>query len=158
MIRPFAPADLEAVVEIANLGWREIYRMFRRTYGDELFALVVPDEATCKGEQVRGQCQRSPEGVLVAEQDGRVVGFATFRMDPQAGAGEIGNNAVHPDVKGKGVAQQLYAAILDRCRAAGLRYARVHTGLDEAHGPARRAYERAGFGIRHEEVTYFTLL
>jgi metal-dependent HD superfamily phosphatase/phosphodiesterase len=37
-------------------------------------------------------------------------------------------------------------------------YAKVGTGLDYAHARARRAYERAGFDIRHEEVTYYMKL
>jgi len=34
-------------------------------------------------------------------------------------------------------------------------YAKVQTGLDEAHAPARRAYERAGFKTRLESVAYY---
>jgi len=34
----------------------------------------------------------------------------------------------------------------------------VHTGLDYAHAAARRAYERAGFNIRHEDVDYYMKL
>ena len=58
MIRPYKPEDLEVVIGIADLAWREIYRMFRATYGDELFELLVPDEISSKGKQVRGHCER----------------------------------------------------------------------------------------------------
>jgi len=37
-------------------------------------------------------------------------------------------------------------------------YAKVRTGLDYAHARARRAYERAGFSIRHENVEYYMRL
>ena len=37
-------------------------------------------------------------------------------------------------------------------------YAKVATGLDDAHAPARRAYERAGFDIKVEDVTYYKKL
>ena len=37
-------------------------------------------------------------------------------------------------------------------------YAKVHTGLDDAHARARRAYERAGFDISHQEVNYYLKL
>ena len=47
MIRPYAPADLDT---IGNRAWRGIYTMFRQTYGDALFAAVIPDEKTSKGE------------------------------------------------------------------------------------------------------------
>jgi hypothetical protein len=39
----------------------------------------------------------------------------------------------------------MYRAALDRFRSLGLRFAHVDTGLDDAHIPARRAYEAAGF-------------
>jgi ribosomal protein S18 acetylase RimI-like enzyme len=158
MIRAYQQEDLETLVEIGNLAWRDIYRMFRECFGDELFQLQVPDPQSAKGEQIRSHCQHHPECVIVYEEAGRVVGFVTFRMDCAKGMGELGNNGVHPDVRGRGIAQELYAAALDRFRQAGLQYAKVHTGLDPAHGPARRAYEKAGFNIRHEDVEYFRKL
>ena len=158
MIRPYEPRDLEALAEIGDRAWRPIHRMFRRRYGDALFALLVPDEQTAKGEQVREHCREHPDWVLVCEEAGRVVGFATFHIHPARRIGEIGNNAVDPDVQGRGLAQQLYQAVLERFRREGLLYAKVQTGLDDAHGPARRAYERAGFDIRHETVTYYQTL
>jgi ribosomal protein S18 acetylase RimI-like enzyme len=86
------------------------------------------------------------------------VGFATFWIHAERRIGEIANNAVDPDFQGRGLAQQMYRAVLERFRREGLLYAKVQTGLDEAHAPARRAYERAGFDIRHETVTYYQKL
>lgn len=158
MIRAYRAEDLSALMNIGNQAWQDIYRMFRCCYGGELFELLTPDPDTSKGEQIRGHCEQHPDWVLVCEQDGQIKGFVTFRLDPQRGLGEIGNNAVRLDCRGQGVAQELYAAVLDRFRQTGLRYARVHTGLDTAHAPARRAYEKAGFDIRHEEVVYYQKL
>lgn len=158
MIRPYAAGDLDAVVALANAAWQDIYAMFRGQYGDELFDLLVPDASTAKGEQVRRTCQQHPDRVLVCELEGVCVGFVTFRLDAASGLGEIGNNAVKPAWRGHGIGQKMYAAALDRMRDQGMRFARVRTGLDEAHGPARRAYERAGFNIRHENVEYFMKL
>jgi ribosomal protein S18 acetylase RimI-like enzyme len=158
MIRPYAPADLPAIVDIGNMAWREIYRMLGRCYGDELFRLLVPDADSVKGEQIRAHCQSHPDWVLICEEGGLICGFVTFRLDPDRGIGEIGNNAVRPELRGQGLAQQLYAAALGQFRQAGLRFAKVHTGMDEAHAPARRAYEKAGFGLRHEDVDYYQKL
>lgn len=129
--------------------------MFRREYGEALFDLMVPDANTAKGEQVRNTCLSHPDRVLVCEQDGECVGFVTFRIDSAKGIGEIGNNAVAPAWRSRGIAQQMYAAVLELMRDRGMRFARVRTGLDEAHAPARQAYERAGFNIHHEDVDYF---
>ena len=158
MIRTYANDDLEIIADIGNRAWRGIYRMFRKAYGDELFASLVPVEETSKGEQIRAHCRRHPEWIFVCEEGGRVVGFVTFRLDVEKKIGEIGNNAVDPECGLKGIGQQMYSAVLQHFKEEGMRFAKVQTGLDEAHGPARRAYERAGFDISHEDVTYFKKL
>ena len=37
------------------------------------------------------------------------------------------------------------AAVVDELRTAGLRYAKVFTGLDKSHAPARAQYRKVGF-------------
>ncbi len=158
MIRPYKPQDLPRIMDIANRAWRGIYAMFKGRYGSELFALIVPDERTEKGGQVRRHCEAHPDQVYVCERGGRIAGFVTFRLDHEKKIGEIGNNARDPDPAAKGVGQEMYTAAFERFRAEGMLYAKVSTGLDEAHAPARRAYERAGFSISHEDVTYYMKL
>jgi ribosomal protein S18 acetylase RimI-like enzyme len=145
-------------MDIGNRAWRKIYMMFRETYGDELFQLIVPDETTSKGEQIRAHCERHPEWVFICEEEGCTVGFVIFRLDFGSKIGEIGNNAKDPDCDLKGIGQQMYKAVLEHFREHGMVYAKVHTGLDYAHAPARRAYERAGFNISHEDVDYYMKL
>jgi predicted N-acetyltransferase YhbS len=158
MIRPYTSDDLEKIATIADRAWRDIYTMFRSTYGDELFSLMVADDKTSKGEQVRAHCRQYPDWALVCEKDGRLIGFITFSLDDIKKIGRLGNNAVDPECGLKGIGQQLYAATLDYFKAKGMRFAQVQTGLDPAHAPARRAYQRAGFDISHEDVTYFKKL
>ena len=158
MIRSYRPEDLDALVGIGNRAWQPIYEMFRETYGEALFEAMVPDPSRVKGEQVRRHCEAHPDRVLVCEEGGRIVGFLTFHLDEERKIGEIGNNARDPECDAKGVGQQMYAAVLDLFRERGMRFAKVMTGLDEAHASARRAYERAGFDIRHEDVKYFMRL
>jgi ribosomal protein S18 acetylase RimI-like enzyme len=158
MIRKYKRNDLSTIMDIGNRAWREIYKMFREIYGDELFQLTVPDEATSKGEQIKAHCERHPEWVFICEEEGRVVGFVTFTLNKDRKIGTIGNNAKDPDCDLKGIGQQMYKAVLDYFREHGMIYASVHTGLDYAHAPARRAYERAGFNIRHEDVDYYMKL
>jgi len=158
MIRPYRAEDLPTIMDIGNRAWRGIYKMFRETYGDELFEVLVQDERTAKGEQIRKHCERHPEWTFVCEQQSRIVGFVTFSLDRTRNVGEIGNNAVDPDCELKGIGQQMYKAVLEHFRAQGITYAMVGTGLDHAHARARRAYERAGFNIRHEKVSYYMKL
>ena len=158
MIRKFKREDLPVIMDIGNRAWRGIYKMFRETYGDELFRLITPDETTSKGKQIKAHCERHPEWVLVCEAEGRVVGFVTFSLNTDRKIGTIGNNAKDPDCGLKGIGQEMYKAAFEYFREHGMTYASVHTGLDHAHAPARRAYERAGFNICHEDVDYYMKL
>ena len=90
MIRKYRPEDLATVMDIGNRAWSEIYVMFRETYGDELFQLIVPDEKTSKGEQIKSHCQRHPEWIFICEEETRIVGFVTFTLNKDSKIGEIG--------------------------------------------------------------------
>lgn len=155
IVRPFKPDDIEAVVEIANLSWQHIYASHREIFGDELYDTLFPEDQERKGNQVRSTCEREPEQVWICELDGKVVGFINWFIDDNKKIGEIGNNGVHPDFVGKGLGSLMYKSVLEHFREIGMCYAKVNTGLDDAHAPARRAYERMGFNIRQEFVNYY---
>ncbi len=38
MTRAYVNDDLEVIADMGDRAWRGIYRMYRRVYGDELFA------------------------------------------------------------------------------------------------------------------------
>jgi len=96
-----------------------------------------------------------PEWVHVAEVDGEIVAVVTFRLDRQCQIGTIGNNGVDPRYQGRGIGTAMYQHVLEIFRQAGMRYAEVETGLDEAAAPARRAYEKVGFRPLNTSVHYF---
>ena len=158
MVRLFRKSDLPAIMDIGNRAWRGIYKMYRESFGDELWELMAVDESTRKGMEIKEYCESNPEWVFVCEENDRIVGFVGFYMDTERKIGEIGNNAVDTECGLKGIGQQMYKAVLNYFRENGMAYAKVVTGLDYAHMPARRAYERAGFNLRHEDVTYFMKL
>jgi ribosomal protein S18 acetylase RimI-like enzyme len=158
MIRPYRPADLPVIMDIGNRAWKPIYDMYHRLRGEDLFTLITPDRETAKGSQVKHHAEHTPERILICEEGGRIVGFLTFHLDRDKGIGTIGNNAVDPACGLKGIGQQMYKGVFERFRQEGMRFAKVTTGLDDAHAPARRAYERAGFNVRQEDVTYYMKL
>jgi ribosomal protein S18 acetylase RimI-like enzyme len=158
VIRLYRNEDLPRIMEIGNKAWENIYKMFRQCYGDELFKIRVPDENIDKGLQLENYCLSFPDCVLVCEEDGKVYGFITFKIDMDKKIGEIGNNAIDPECSIKGLGQQMYKAVFEQFIVKGMTFAKVSTGLDYAHEPARKAYERAGFNIKHEEVTYYKKL
>lgn len=154
-IRPYTATDLGEIERIADRAWQNIFREYRKIHGDALFARLFPNHEMLKSRQLRDFLSKFPEQALVAEDQGRVIGFVTYALDQENRVGAISNNAVDPDLGLKGVGQTLYQAVFDRFRKAGMDYAKVTTGLDDAHAPARRAYQRAGFDIAREDVTYY---
>jgi len=49
----------------------------------------------------------------------------------------------------------MYDFVMERMKEAGMKAVRVNTGADEAHAPARRAYEKAGFERSIPSVMYY---
>ncbi len=154
--RPFQSDDLTAIGNIVRRAWKPYFDYLREQMGAELFAVLRGEDwAERKTREVGGQCEKRPEWCLVAEREGRVVGFVTYVIWGDHSTGEISNNAVDPDSQGQGVATGLYRRVLDLFREQGLRWAQVGTGLDATHAPARAAYEKAGFTSRVPSVTYY---
>ena len=52
----------------------------------------------------------------------------------------------------------MYSHVLGLFKKAGMSFARVGTGGDLGHAHARRAYEKAGFDLRREDVVYYKVL
>jgi ribosomal protein S18 acetylase RimI-like enzyme len=157
VIRPAKGNDVEDACSIAKTAWARIHDSFRTIMGADLHAEVCANWEDNKAAQVRGQFEQHPEAFFVVAKkgDGHVVGFLTVHLDESKSLGTIRNNAIAPDVQGRGLGAAMYAFALARFKAIGLRYASVTTGLDEGHAPARAAYEKAGFDIRQENVTYY---
>jgi ribosomal protein S18 acetylase RimI-like enzyme len=159
MIRKLQPEDLRIIADIGNRAWQSIYQNYKENiYGPELFEAKMPGSDTVKGEQIIGQCQEHPDWVFICEENNKIVGFVTFRLNHLTKIGEICNNAVDPECGLKGIGQQMYQAVLAHFVEQGMQYAEVTTGLDAGHARARRAYERAGFDIHAENITYFKKL
>jgi len=155
MIRNYREEDLKAIVEIGNSAWQKIYNTYREIYGEELFEILVSDPDNKKGRQLIEHCQKYPKQIFVFEQDGTVIGFVTFFMDCNKLIGEIGNNAVAIDYAGRGIGQQMYKHVLQHFKELGMKFAKVSTGCDDAHLPARKAYIKAGFNIENSTVDFY---
>jgi ribosomal protein S18 acetylase RimI-like enzyme len=108
-----------------------------------------------KAAEIEGSFRREPESVLVAEQAGTIVGVISYRLDQRRRIGHIGNNGVDPSHQGQGIGTWVYERVLEIFREAGLRFAEVSSGLDDAAARARRAYEKVGFQPLTSTVRYF---
>ena len=158
-IRTFAPADLPALQAIRAAAFAPVFRGFREAVGPEIAAIMLADAEADQARHLDELCAESaPWRMLVAELDGRLVGFAAYRCDPPRRSGEIGLNAVHPEHAGRGIGTALYERALAELKALGAAAVEVGTGGDAAHAPARRAYEKAGFGPAIPSLTLYRRL
>ena len=155
-IRVATPEDADAVARIASECWTDIYNGFKEQMGEDIYRDVYPtDPIFEKGERMRSVVLEGR--VFVAESNGEICGFSSYYFENPT-LGSLKDNAVSAKYKGHGIAAMLYEAVFEKLRSLGCKTVRVGTGLDEAHAPARRAYEKAGFVTRVESVSYYKKL
>jgi ribosomal protein S18 acetylase RimI-like enzyme len=143
-IRAFVDSDLTEVVELSLLAWEPAFESMEKVLGPRIFHLIWPDWRKSQAEAVAGACRATGKyTTLVAELDGRVVGFIAYEFKGETG--EVVLLAVHPEFQRCGIATELNQAALEAMKAAGAKLAVAETGGDEGHAPARRAYEKAGY-------------
>lgn len=130
-VRPLSELDLDGIVRIAERT--------RHRYQPDLWE-----------DRVTYYLRRDPEGSMVAELDGAVVGF----MLADVRAGEFGIEeptgwievlGVDPDQAGQGVGRALAEAILEHYRASGVR--RVRTMVDQSMPDVEAFFQRLGFEL-----------
>jgi ribosomal protein S18 acetylase RimI-like enzyme len=140
-IRPYRPEDRETLKAITT-----------HTFGpvsidgniEKLFGLLNgTDWAWRKRRHIDADCDAQPDGILVAEAEGRVVGYITTRLDSVTKLGWIPNLAVEPDCQGRGVGRLLIEAALDFFRRHGMTHAKIET-LDQ-NPVGQKLYPSCGF-------------
>jgi len=158
-LRQAAEADLSAVDRLTVACYAPIQASYVAMLGEECYEAVrLEPELTWQERKVaqnRRLFDAHREQVWVLDADGDVFGFVTFWLFSDQHYGHLDNNGVHPDRAGEGWATFMYRHVLDHFRALGLRFAHVDTGLDDAHVPARRAYEAVGFDRAVPGVEYW---
>ncbi|MGD8397327.1 MAG: GNAT family N-acetyltransferase [Anaerolineae bacterium] len=145
-IRPVRDGDVEDLVELSLLAWEPVFASFRRVLGPDIYTRIWPDWRTGQREAIETVYQAGEEtAVWVAEVDGGAVGFVAYKLDLEERTGEVQLLAVHPRYQDRGIGTRLNVFALDRMRESGMKLARVETGGDPSHAPARRSYEKAGY-------------
>jgi len=153
IIRRADPADLPRLQEVRAAAFASVFASFRAILGDAIYEVAQARDDAAQGDYLALLFDSSTIwDMYAAEAAGQIVGFMALRLDVDAGVGEIGLNAVHPDFAGRGIGTCLYEFALDAMDEAGLRVATVGTGGDPSHAPARRAYAKAGFDVEIPSV------
>jgi ribosomal protein S18 acetylase RimI-like enzyme len=157
-IREFNPLeDAEAIYNIAKDAWLPIYDQRKGELDSDIFYSLYLDGPIHKAESVKDWCIKNSGMVAVAEFKGEVAGFITWEKI-NLDTVELCNNAVSPKAHKEGIASTMYTWFLKEMKARGFSYTFVFTGLDPAHEPSRKAYEKVGFSMPTELVRYYKKL
>ncbi|MGE0046905.1 MAG: GNAT family N-acetyltransferase [Hyphomonadaceae bacterium] len=158
-IRAFARTDVPALQAIRAAAFAPVFQSFRDLTGPAIAPLAFAKADEQQAALLDTICAAdSLHRVFVAERGGAAIGFVSIHLNDAEKSGELGLNAVHPDAASRGVGAALYEHALREMKRAGMAFAWVSTGGDASHAPARRAYEKVGFGGAIPSVVYYKLL
>jgi mycothiol synthase len=141
--RPFRPGvDDEAWLDVNNraFSWH-------------------PEQGGWTSDTLAGRMAESwfdPDGFLLHEEDGRLVGFCWTKVHPATevdpALGEIYVIAVDPDVIGRGLGRSMTVAGLQHLSAAGLTVGMLYVESDNT--PAVGLYESLGFHVHQTDTAF----
>ncbi|TNJ65020.1 GNAT family N-acetyltransferase [Paenibacillus hemerocallicola] len=158
-IREWTENDLERVMAITVAAWTPVYNGYLQAMGPDIFHTVHEGWQERKKRSILSSCRNgNGVSVYVVEIGGDVAAFIGYRVDTEQKCGVIWDNAVDPAYQGRGIASAMYRFVLEKMKERGMTVAAVVTGGDEAHIPARRAYEKAGFDKVVPSVRYYMRL
>ncbi len=142
-IRAAVQEDAREIADVHVASWRWSYR-------DDLPAAQLERVSIQDRERMWTEWFASHEpaaGLLVADDDGRVVGFCGFGASRDDGAaadtGEVRTIYLLQKVAGRGIGRELFARANDRLRELG--YRRATLWVLETNERSRHFYERAGW-------------
>jgi ribosomal protein S18 acetylase RimI-like enzyme len=105
-----------------------------------------------KARQIDDDVARDPQGVFVAEDAGRIIGYITTWIDKEAGIGFIPNLAVDKNCRGQGLGRRLILIALSQFHQQGIRYARIETLAHNEVG--QHLYPSCGFQEITRQIHY----
>ncbi len=151
VLRPAMQADADAVGKLAGEVFDRVAIDYwiEQTFGE----INGTDWRARKGGGVRAEVLANPSDVIVAEADGRVVGFITAHIDPVTLVGHIPNLGVARDCQGRGIGKRLLQAACDVLVGGGARYLQIETLAANETGQA--FYPRFGFREVARKIYYF---
>ena len=144
-IRPYKNSDSNELAQLTYLAFEPVFTSFKKILGPKIYPIIYPDWRKTQKEGVEMVSTDEKYTLLVAEADGKVVGYLAYELHENDKSGEVQLLAVHPDFQNQGVGTALNIYALQNMKEAGMNLAVVGTGGDESHAPARRSYEKAGY-------------
>jgi ribosomal protein S18 acetylase RimI-like enzyme len=142
--------DMERIVAITEVAWGDVtvHKLLEDRYG----LIGKKGWKEKKADEVQALFGRIPDNVIVAVEDDKVVGYASFTIDAEDAIGHVQDNAVDPEYQGRGIGSAMNKWVLDYFRDEGVKIARVGTLLHDK--AARRMYEKNGFEELARSIHY----
>jgi ribosomal-protein-alanine N-acetyltransferase len=128
-IEPASPRDAYRLAQLHGAS-------FHRGWGEAEFEQMLREHNTRVDRLTQGR---------------NVIGFAVSRI--AADEAEILSIAVDPKHRGRGLSRNLLLTHLGHLAGRGVR--RVYLEVEENNRPARRLYDRAGFGVAGRRERYY---
>ncbi len=108
IIRPYEASDLKIIKEITLEAFERV--SIDKNIEDRFGKLGGTDWRERKAKHIDDDIAANPEGILVAEYQGQVVGYVTITLDARTRLGRIPNLAVKAGLRGLGIGKKLIEA------------------------------------------------
>jgi ribosomal protein S18 acetylase RimI-like enzyme len=140
-IRNYRPADLDVIKRLTVAAFASV--TLEQNVEEACGILHGHDWRWRKARHIDQDAAANPDGIFVAEIEGRVAGYITTLVDREAGKGRIPNLAVAEEFRGHGLGRRLIEHALDYFRREGLAYAMIETMAKNEAG--QHLYPACGF-------------
>ncbi len=152
LIRGANEEDLHAILDITRRAWTGMTVAHLREERHGIVGGKPWYEHKCS--EIQNSFKRGPQWFLVAEMEGKIIGYASFSYSDENKLGIVGNNAVDPDFRGRGIGTSLISEVVQTLKDKGAELLQVSTLLHDI--PAQRIYEKLGF-IELARTIHYTM-
>lgn len=145
-VRAAASEDVPAILRIAERGWNAAY--------DGLLSQETIDSAMTEWYDpatTRKQIEHEDVTYFVAENNGRILGYASGGPSEEGTAATLGAIYVDPDHWGNGIGTVLLEAFEDFCRRRG--YDTIQYQVLAKNDVGTSFYQNHGYGVIDERET-----
>jgi ribosomal protein S18 acetylase RimI-like enzyme len=149
-IRHYQPTDLRELKRITIEGFEGIAidQNIERAFG----IIGKGDWRWRKARHVDEDVEANPSGVFVAEEEGKILGYISTRLDRETGKGRIPNLAVDGTARGRGIGRQLIEHAVAYLRREGMTFATIETMANNPVG--QHLYPSCGFVETGRQIHY----
>lgn len=148
LVRPVNPGEEDQVKKVASEAFRGYLGHY---HADDRLDRAKADEGytewavrSCLSREVAGR-------VLVADLNGKIVGFSTLRLNnPQEG--EVALNGVAPEAQGHGIYRSLMIRAMEWFRSQGAERMIISTQINNV--APQKVWARVGFVMSHGYYTF----